>query len=330
MNTAPTTLAPPSTTTLEDAALDLAPPAVILRAVTSQLEARHCNLAGVGATIARSPILSLHLLREANRPDWNEKTVRPTEAVRRLGPEWLSALCQDLASRPAAGRPSLVLLKRANRTARTAAFLAKLRFAFDRQHAAHVAGLLTVVGVVVAKRLGLDLAERPGAVAEAAAWERERLGVSHAEIMERLSRHWFFPHELAEALGSYADQRPPEDGLARAVWLAARLVDSPDEALEPARACGFSAEEAEMVCFQYAIGPTKVPLFEHLRRPCPLTERQLDYLRHLAAGESREQIAARFGRARRTVDNVLSLAYSRLGVSGENRALMLCREQGWV
>lgn len=330
MPLARSTVSPPSSTAIEDAALDLSPSPVLLRVVTEQIEAGNPNLVAVGALVARCPIFTFHMLRAGNSPEWAEKTVRPTIAARRLGPSRILVICADLSSGGEGAPPQLELLERANRMARTSAYLAKLRFAFDRQHAAHVAGLLTVMGTLVAARLGADLEGRPVRVAETVAFDRAQIGMTHAQIAERLVRQWFFPHELAQAVGSFADPGPPEDPLARAVWLAARLVDSPSEALDAARACGFSADAAQMVCLQQAIGPTKTPLFKELRRPCPLTERQLDYIRHLAAGESRSAIAERFGRARATVDNVLSLAYKNLGVSGEYRALMLCKEQGWI
>lgn len=314
--------APPSAALLEDAALSLTPNAPILRSVIGLIEAPTRNLAGVGPLVASSPILTLNVLREANRSQWPEKTASLAVAVGRLGAEGMRELCERLAStgEPA---PSLGHITRANQIARAASDLAKLRFAYDAQHTAHVAGLLYAAGAIVAERHGED-------IAVVGLGARGPLGISHAEISERLARLWFFPHELADALVCAGDLQVPDDGLARALWLAVRLVDAPEEAYDAARVCGFSSEQAQMLCLQHAIGPTPVPLFAELQRPCPLTERQLDYLRLLAAGESREAIASRFGRARSTIDNVLCLAYRGLGVNGEYRALMMCKEQGWI
>lgn len=322
--------APPPVATIEQAARTLSPPVVLIEALIAELEQPHLNLALVGPTIARCPELTLHVLREANAPGWIEKTMRPADAATRLGRERLAELCTTLLAGAQEPYPLPELFAQANQIARSSAYLAKLRFAYDAQHAAHVAGLLSLIGVRVLVRLGCDLAGRPEDPAVAAEWERQRFGVDHARIGEQLARSWFFPHPLCEAIADVAAEAAPRDELSRAVWLAARLNGSAAEAVVAARACGFSAKEAELLLFQHLIGPTKVPLFSDLRRPCPLTETQLAYMRLLAAGTPRSEISRRHGRALNTVNNVLCAAFKRLGVNGQHNALLLCRDQGWL
>lgn len=64
--------------------------------------------------------------------------------------------------------------------------------------------------------------------------------------------------------------------------------------------------------------------------PSPLTERELDILRLVAAGRSTNQIAQELYLSSGTVRNYLSTAMSKLQVDSRVNAINKAREQGWL
>ncbi len=70
--------------------------------------------------------------------------------------------------------------------------------------------------------------------------------------------------------------------------------------------------------------------FDSLDRPDPLTPRESEVLRLMAAGYSNREIAEALGTAEGTVKNHASAILSKLGVRDRTRAVLRALELGWV
>ena len=74
----------------------------------------------------------------------------------------------------------------------------------------------------------------------------------------------------------------------------------------------------------------KPPTFPAAELPEPLTPREVEILRLMAAGLSNGEIAARLGTAEGTIKNHSSHIFSKLGVRDRTRAVLKALELGWV
>lgn len=72
------------------------------------------------------------------------------------------------------------------------------------------------------------------------------------------------------------------------------------------------------------------PEFPSLDPPDPLTEREIEVLRLVAAGYSNHEIAAAFGVAEGTVKNHVSSVLSKLGVRDRTRAVLKGLDLGYI
>ena len=70
--------------------------------------------------------------------------------------------------------------------------------------------------------------------------------------------------------------------------------------------------------------------FERHERPDPLTPRELEVLRLIAAGMANREIAAAFGTSEGTVKNHASAILSKLGVRDRTRAVLRAIDLGWL
>lgn len=318
----------------------VSPPPLVVAAL-DQLHRRAPDWSAVETAVARCPALTMHVLRHANTAEWSVKTGRITSALRRLGHVRTRELCASLV--PAEGArwdpvrydaTSLELLTLANRQARTAMLLARIRPIPDKDGArsAYVAALLAGIGLLVMKEVG-GLDGRPYGCRLGHAWEEERFGVNHAELGEWIARRCFLPSEIARAIGSHSDEEPPNDPLGRIVWLSVRMmraIERPHEAIESAVKAGFTREQAELFLFEFALGTDQVPMFSGLRSPCPLTATELDYIGLVVANHTSKEIGEMVGRTTKAIDNTLAKAYAKLDVSGRTQAAMKCWQQGWA
>lgn len=96
---------------------------------------------------------------------------------------------------------------------------------------AYTAGLMHRIGVLLLHAGFPEGAAKVGrncndiTIGERAAIERTVLRVTHAEVGERLARHWNFPDEIATALRWYADPTHEKaNDCARVVMLAAQIA----------------------------------------------------------------------------------------------------------
>ncbi|MCA9490623.1 MAG: response regulator transcription factor, partial [Myxococcales bacterium] len=70
--------------------------------------------------------------------------------------------------------------------------------------------------------------------------------------------------------------------------------------------------------------------FRASREPDPLTPRERDVLRLMAAGCSNREIAKALGTAEGTVKNQCSSVLAKLGVRDRTRAVLRALELGWI
>ena len=64
--------------------------------------------------------------------------------------------------------------------------------------------------------------------------------------------------------------------------------------------------------------------------PCPLSNRELDVLRHLAEGKVYKQIALDLSLSTSTVRTHLHNTYAKLGAVDRAQAVLIATERGWL
>jgi putative nucleotidyltransferase with HDIG domain len=164
------------------------------------------------------------------------------------------------------------------------------------------------------------------------AQERERFGIDHAAAGGELARRWHFPLSLVEAIELHHDDRA--SGVPALVRLADLLSHYREgRAVEPiilhqaALAVGLGRDALGTLMYEltYPVTQADTP-----SSPCPLTERELDVLRELAAGQVYKQVASTLGVSVSTVRNHAHHAYRKLGVADRTQAVVLASERGWL
>jgi putative nucleotidyltransferase with HDIG domain len=162
--------------------------------------------------------------------------------------------------------------------------------------------------------------------------ERTELGVDHALVGGVLARRWGLPNALASVIERH--HSPEEEGEAALVRLADMLAHygqgapvSPGELLKAARRIGLGPAELRRVMYELPNG------FDgHARsvEPCPLSSRELDVLRELAAGQVYKQIAHKLSLSTSTVRTHLHNVYGKLGAVDRAQAVLIATERGWL
>jgi DNA-binding NarL/FixJ family response regulator len=66
------------------------------------------------------------------------------------------------------------------------------------------------------------------------------------------------------------------------------------------------------------------------RTPAPISGRELDVVRLVARGFSNEEVAARLGLSRKTVEAYLTSIYERIGISGRTELAVWAEREGWL
>jgi putative nucleotidyltransferase with HDIG domain len=164
------------------------------------------------------------------------------------------------------------------------------------------------------------------------AHERDEFGTDHAQIGAELARRWRLPGRLVEAIRHHHDE--DAQGAPALVRLSDLLAHyqqgDPVEPLQVHKAAlavglGRDALGSLMYDLTYPIQPP-----QPAREPCPLTTRELDVLRELAAGKVYKQVASALGVSDSTVRNHAHNAYRKLGVADRAQAVVLASEHGWL
>jgi putative nucleotidyltransferase with HDIG domain len=162
--------------------------------------------------------------------------------------------------------------------------------------------------------------------------ERRELGVDHALVGGVLVRRWGLPRELARLV-----ERHHADDVDRDVAVL-RLADliahhghgddvSPQAIMRVARSIGIEAPQLRALLYDQA-----VPSQRRARSaaPCPLSGREMEVLRRLAAGRVYKQIAGELGLSTSTVRTHLHNIYGKLGAVDRAQAVLIAVERGWL
>ena len=339
----PTTDAPDGTATrvtarvVAEAAERLSAPSTVVSGVLELLDGGAAPVRLIAARVAQSPEIAAQVLRLANSALFTEPVDTLDRAVVRIGERTLRGLLLAATTyrllegaMPAYGFPRLYLLRHSGEVATLAQQLTR-RTSTILASQAYLGGLLHDIGKAILGTIAADR-EIDVAAGELRGVEDERalFGTDHARVGAWIARRWGLSEDLALALEHHHDAEPPAEPIARAVWLAdiavhaaqgieAAIVRLPTAAA----ACGLPADALESLLMSS-------PETEGPRRPPGLTDREVQVLRMLAAGQAAKQVAHELGCSQSTIHNHLHHIYRKLEVSGQAQALLLARERGWV
>ena len=199
-----------------------------------------------------------------------------------------------------------------------------------------VAALLHDVGrLVLADLYGGEFGAGPGkeeGPEERIRHERRELGVDHALVGAVLVRRWGLPAPIATAVERH--HSPEAEGLAAAVQLADLIVHYtaggriPPAALRgAAERVGVSEDGLRTLLFDF---PHAGDSPRRASEPCPLSAREVDALRGLAAGKVYKQIAQELKLSVSTVRTHLHNVYKKIGAVDRAQAVLIARERGWI
>jgi putative nucleotidyltransferase with HDIG domain len=162
--------------------------------------------------------------------------------------------------------------------------------------------------------------------------ERRELGVDHALVGGVLARRWGLPGSIASTIERHhAEDASGEAAFVRLADMLAHYAQgaavSPAELLRTARTIGMGAVELRAVMYDMPY-PT-AGRARHID-PCPLSDRELDVLRHLGEGKVYKQIAHELTLSTSTVRTHLHNIYGKLGAVDRAQAVLLATERGWL
>jgi DNA-binding NarL/FixJ family response regulator len=147
-----------------------------------------------------------------------------------------------------------------------------------------------------------------------------------------LLRRWGLPGRLARAVERHhSDDEDAAPALLRLADLLAhythgRPID-PQRLLESARRVGLSSPQLRAVMFEL---PTAGAAKRRSSEPCPLTDKELQALRGLAAGKVYKEIGQDLGIATSTVRSHLHKTYKKVGATDRAQAVLIATERGWL
>jgi DNA-binding NarL/FixJ family response regulator len=129
----------------------------------------------------------------------------------------------------------------------------------------------------------------------------------------------------------HSDDSEPEPTLLRLADMLAhythgRPVD-PQRLLESSRRVGLTTGQLRTVMFELPGGGAAK---RRSVEPCPLTDKELQALRGLAAGKVYKEIAVDLGIATSTVRSHLHKTYKKVGATDRAQAVLLATERGWL
>ncbi len=161
--------------------------------------------------------------------------------------------------------------------------------------------------------------------------ERRELGVDHALVGGVLARRWEMPGSLASTIERHHSDKATD--AAAIVRLADMLAHyghgqsvDPKEMLKVARTLELTPERLRALMYE-------LPYAGNGKRsvdPCPLSGRELDVLKELAAGKVYKQIAQELGLSTSTVRTHLHNTYAKLGAQDRAQAVLISTDRGWI
>ncbi|MGI8630793.1 MAG: HDOD domain-containing protein [Solirubrobacteraceae bacterium] len=168
---------------------------------------------------------------------------------------------------------------------------------------------------------------------ERVARERRELGVDHALVGGVLARRWGLPKTIASAIERHhAQDGEPEAALVRLADMLANYVFggsiSPSELMAVTRIVGVGPAELRAVIYDLSMPdsggrPRQID-------PCPMSRREVEVLRGLAAGKVYKQIAGDLGLSASTIRTHLHNVYGKLGAMDRAQAVLIATERGWI
>jgi putative nucleotidyltransferase with HDIG domain len=162
--------------------------------------------------------------------------------------------------------------------------------------------------------------------------EREQLGIDHTLVGGVLARRWNLPQRIAVAIERHhADD---SQGLAAMVATADMVAHycqgeaiAPERLRASAERCGLGADALRDLLYELPL-PTQDA--SRISEPCPLSNRELDVLRHLSEGMVYKQIATEMHLSVSTIRTHLHNVYGKIGAVDRAQAVLLARDRGWI
>jgi putative nucleotidyltransferase with HDIG domain len=161
--------------------------------------------------------------------------------------------------------------------------------------------------------------------------ERRVFGTDHAAVGAQLMREWELPESLVECVESH---HIASEGPAGAIRMADMLAHyAHDRAIdlgvliELAARLGLDRASIGALMYDFA---HPLPAPRVVTRAAPLSARELEILRLLAAGLLAKQVALELGLADSTIRNHLHRIYQRIGAADRAQAVLIATGEGWL
>lgn len=284
-------------------------------------------------SLLRSPEAAARALEAASRATAAGPFGRLQDVVRAMGPRHLRVAFAggethslfDPTPGPA-GMSALAFGLRCAQVAEVSATVTRVAGAGSVADGAWTAGLLHDVGMAA---ITAAPSEAPPVGAVDARALHEFPLHRHPVLGAWMVARWRLSEDIVRAVRCHEDPRAPEGAIARAVWLAVRVVE--------ARLGVISARDLGVAGVQFGLPPSQLEEITLGREPrfAPvggegLTLREAEVLGMLAEGMTPKQIGLELGLSGSTVHNHLHHVYGKLGVATQAQALLAAREKGWV
>lgn len=286
--------------------------------------------------------LAIAVLQAANNGNGPRgRTAGVPAAVDELSPERIAAIAErmktyDLLGVSGSGSERFERFRRHAAACRSAAdHVAQVARITERDELA-VAALMHDVGRLVLGDLhGREFGVGPSSEEspeDRVRRERRQLGVDHALVGAVLIRRWGVPDRVAVAVERHHAR--DADGLAAAVQLADLVVHhasghrvSPDDMRDLAGRLSISERDLRDLVFDFPYAGNAV---RRQPQPCPLSAREIDSLRGLAAGKVYKQIAQELSLSVSTVRTHLHNVYGKIGAVDRAQAVLIAHDRGWI
>ena len=162
--------------------------------------------------------------------------------------------------------------------------------------------------------------------------ERDQLGIDHALVGGVLARRWNVPQRIAVAIERHHTE--DAEGLAAIVATADMVAHysqgeavAPERLREMAKRSGLGAEGLRELLYEL---PYPREADSRVSEPCPLSNRELDVLKHLSEGMVYKQIAGEMQLSVSTIRTHLHNVYGKIGAVDRAQAVLTARDCGWI
>ena len=147
-----------------------------------------------------------------------------------------------------------------------------------------------------------------------------------------LARRWNVPQRIAVAIERHHAE--DAEGLAAVVATADMVAHysqgeavTPERLREGAKRCGLGSESLRELLYEL---PYPREADSRVSEPCPLSNRELDVLRHLSEGMVYKQIAGEMQLSVSTIRTHLHNVYGKIGAVDRAQAVLTARDRGWI